>query len=98
MAPSRPPVRLAAAGARREDAPCGGRCAPPRGERITGRGGPRVDLRDLYGRAGALVVTAGAGMGVDSGLPDLRGDRGSWTAYPRTSARGTRGDRPVAGC
>jgi NAD-dependent SIR2 family protein deacetylase len=33
-------------------------------------------------RAGALVVTAGAGMGVDSGLPDFRGDRGFWAAYP----------------
>src|SRR5512138_836637 len=33
-------------------------------------------------RAEALVVTAGAGMGVDSGLPDFRGDRGFWTAYP----------------
>ncbi len=32
--------------------------------------------------AGALVVTAGAGMGVDSGLPDFRGDRGFWQAYP----------------
>jgi NAD-dependent SIR2 family protein deacetylase len=34
------------------------------------------------GRAGALVVTAGAGMGVDSGLPDFRGDAGFWKAYP----------------
>ena len=33
-------------------------------------------------RAGALVVTAGAGLGVDSGLPDFRGDRGFWKAYP----------------
>jgi NAD-dependent SIR2 family protein deacetylase len=32
--------------------------------------------------AGALVVTAGAGMGVDSGLPDFRGDHGFWKAYP----------------
>jgi NAD-dependent SIR2 family protein deacetylase len=32
--------------------------------------------------ARALVVTAGAGMGVDSGLPDFRGDRGFWKAYP----------------
>jgi NAD-dependent SIR2 family protein deacetylase len=32
--------------------------------------------------AGALVVTAGAGMGVDSGLPDFRGDQGFWKAYP----------------
>jgi NAD-dependent SIR2 family protein deacetylase len=29
-----------------------------------------------------LVVTAGAGMGVDSGLPDFRGERGFWNAYP----------------
>ena len=33
-------------------------------------------------RARTLVVTAGAGMGVDSGLPDFRGDRGFWKAYP----------------
>jgi len=32
--------------------------------------------------ARVLVVTAGAGMGVDSGLPDFRGDRGFWNAYP----------------
>ena len=32
--------------------------------------------------AGALMVCVGAGMGVDSGLPDFRGDRGFWKAYP----------------
>ncbi len=32
--------------------------------------------------ARALVITAGAGMGVDSGLPDFRGDKGFWQAYP----------------
>ncbi|MCO4774205.1 MAG: hypothetical protein KDA24_29510 [Deltaproteobacteria bacterium] len=32
--------------------------------------------------ADALVVAAGAGMGVDSGLPDFRGDKGFWNAYP----------------
>lgn len=32
--------------------------------------------------ARSLVITAGAGMGVDSGLPDFRGDRGFWNAYP----------------
>jgi NAD-dependent SIR2 family protein deacetylase len=32
--------------------------------------------------ATALVITAGAGMGVDSGLPDFRGDHGFWNAYP----------------
>lgn len=33
-------------------------------------------------QASALVITAGAGMGVDSGLPDFRGDQGFWNAYP----------------
>jgi len=32
--------------------------------------------------AEALLVTAGAGMGVDSGMPDFRGDEGFWRAYP----------------
>ena len=29
-----------------------------------------------------IIITAGAGMGVDSGLPDFRGDNGFWRAYP----------------
>ncbi|WP_410585846.1 SIR2 family NAD-dependent protein deacylase [Amycolatopsis sp. lyj-108] len=37
---------------------------------------------ELIDGAGALLVCAGAGMGVDSGLPDFRGDEGFWTAYP----------------
>ncbi|MGE0432464.1 MAG: NAD-dependent deacetylase [Planctomycetota bacterium] len=32
--------------------------------------------------ADALLFTSGAGMGVDSGLPDFRGDQGFWTHYP----------------
>jgi NAD-dependent SIR2 family protein deacetylase len=32
--------------------------------------------------ADALLIGAGAGMGVDSGLPDFRGDHGFWRAYP----------------
>ena len=32
--------------------------------------------------ADALVIAAGAGMGVDSGLPDFRGNEGFWRAYP----------------
>ncbi|MCX7717385.1 MAG: hypothetical protein N2111_03145 [Candidatus Sumerlaeaceae bacterium] len=32
--------------------------------------------------ATALLITAGAGMGVDSGLPDFRGPEGFWRAYP----------------
>src|SRR5512136_733689 len=48
-----------------------------------------MDLPALYSQAAAairqaraLVITAGAGMGVDSGLPDFRGERGFWNAYP----------------
>nr|WP_320051193.1 Sir2 family NAD-dependent protein deacetylase [uncultured Desulfuromonas sp.] len=33
-------------------------------------------------QAEVLVITSGAGMGVDSGLPDFRGDEGFWNAYP----------------
>ncbi|WP_456479046.1 SIR2 family NAD-dependent protein deacylase [Nautilia sp.] len=29
-----------------------------------------------------LLITAGAGIGVDSGLPDFRGNEGFWKAYP----------------
>ena len=29
-----------------------------------------------------IIITAGAGMGVDSGLPDFRGNKGFWRAYP----------------
>jgi len=32
--------------------------------------------------ADAVLITAGAGMGVDSGLPDFRGNEGFWNAYP----------------
>jgi len=32
--------------------------------------------------AGALLICTGAGMGVDSGLPDFRGNEGFWKAYP----------------
>jgi len=29
-----------------------------------------------------LIITAGAGMGVDSGLPDFRSKEGFWQATP----------------
>lgn len=32
--------------------------------------------------ANLLIITAGAGIGVDSGLPDFRGEKGFWNAYP----------------
>jgi NAD-dependent SIR2 family protein deacetylase len=41
---------------------------------------------DLIEQADALVVGAGAGMGVDSGLPDFRGHEGFWKAYPALGA------------
>ena len=36
----------------------------------------------LIANADGLIITAGAGMGVDSGLPDFRGTEGFWKAYP----------------
>ena len=47
------------------------------------------DTREAISRAAAaiaeaeaMLITAGAGMGVDSGLPDFRGNQGFWEAYP----------------
>ena len=37
---------------------------------------------DAVRGADALLIGAGAGMGVDSGLPDFRGLEGVWNAYP----------------
>jgi NAD-dependent SIR2 family protein deacetylase len=37
---------------------------------------------DVLRSADALFITAGAGIGVDSGLPDFRGNEGFWKAYP----------------
>lgn len=45
---------------------------------------------ELVAGAEALLVTAGAGMGVDSGLPDFRGDQGFWRAYPPYERLGLR--------
>ncbi|RKE34698.1 NAD-dependent SIR2 family protein deacetylase [Paraburkholderia sp. BL23I1N1] len=38
--------------------------------------------------ADGLLITAGAGMGVDSGLPDFRGRDGFWCAYPALRHQG----------
>lgn len=46
---------------------------------------PEVLVRraaDALRSVDALVIGAGAGMGVDSGLPDFRGTHGFWRAYP----------------
>lgn len=37
---------------------------------------------EAISRADALIIGAGAGMSVDSGLPDYRGTTGFWKAYP----------------
>lgn len=47
------------------------------------------DLRqaaELIAQADLLIIGAGAGMGVDSGLPDFRGRAGFWQAYPALAA------------
>lgn len=38
--------------------------------------------------AEVFIITAGAGMGVDSGLPDFRGTKGFWNAYPEYARLG----------
>lgn len=40
--------------------------------------------------ATGLLILAGAGIGVDSGLPDFRGDTGFWRAYPLLRDAGIR--------
>ncbi len=56
---------------------------------------PHRSLQHAFERAAALladcdalVVAAGAGMGVDSGLPDFRGNEGFWRAYPALGQAG----------
>ncbi|MCH9814616.1 MAG: NAD-dependent deacetylase [Epsilonproteobacteria bacterium] len=46
--------------------------------------------KQLIKNADALLITAGAGMGVDSGLPDFRGVEGFWNAYPAIKNLGLR--------
>ncbi|NYT82207.1 NAD-dependent deacetylase [Alcaligenaceae bacterium] len=47
-----------------------------------------VKAAQLISHADALLITAGAGMGVDSGLPDFRGAQGFWQRYPALKASG----------
>lgn len=44
----------------------------------------------LIDAADAIVTCTGAGMGVDSGLPDFRGAEGFWRAYPALGRAGLR--------
>ncbi|WP_374661522.1 NAD-dependent deacetylase [Inhella sp.] len=46
------------------------------------------EAAELLQQADALLVCAGAGMGVDSGLPDFRGNEGFWRAYPALARAG----------
>lgn len=43
---------------------------------------------ELIAQADGLVIAAGAGIGVDSGLPDFRGNAGFWKAYPALGRAG----------
>jgi NAD-dependent SIR2 family protein deacetylase len=45
---------------------------------------------DAVASADVVIATAGAGIGVDSGLPDFRGDTGFWRAYPPYERLGLR--------
>ncbi|MFZ6692118.1 SIR2 family NAD-dependent protein deacylase [Undibacterium sp. SXout20W] len=42
---------------------------------------------ELIVQSDAIIIAAGAGMGVDSGLPDFRGNAGFWNAYPALGTR-----------
>lgn len=48
------------------------------------------EAAELISQADSLLITAGAGLGIDSGLPDFRGDGGFWKAYPALGERGMR--------
>lgn len=43
---------------------------------------------NLLRSADALLITSGAGLGIDSGLPDFRGQAGFWEAYPALASAG----------
>ena len=45
---------------------------------------------EIIKNSDALLIGAGAGIGVDSGLPDFRGTEGFWKAYPPIAKLGIR--------
>ncbi len=47
-----------------------------------------LEAAEIIAKAEALLVCAGSGMGVDSGLPDFRGPEGFWSAYPAAQGLG----------
>jgi len=46
------------------------------------------EAKKIIKEAEVILITAGAGMGVDSGLPDFRGNEGFWKAYPAVAKLG----------
>lgn len=44
----------------------------------------------IFNTKAGLLINTGAGMGVDSGLPDFRGAQGFWRAYPPLEKLGLR--------
>ena len=58
---------------------------------MTGRGSWAQQVHraaEVIAEADSLIIAAGAGMGVDSGLPEFRGENGFWDTYPALGARG----------
>ena len=49
-----------------------------------------IEAAHLLESADSLIIAAGAGMGVDSGLPDFRGPGGFWQVYPALGRAGLR--------
>ena len=49
-----------------------------------------IRCAELIARSSGLLIAAGAGMGVDSGLADFRGAEGLWRAYPPLRKAGLR--------
>jgi NAD-dependent SIR2 family protein deacetylase len=47
------------------------------------------NIRKLIHESDALLITAGAGMSADSGLPTFRGDQGFWNSFPAFEATST---------
>lgn len=47
-----------------------------------------IKAAQLISHADSLIIAAGAGMGVDSGLPDFRGNEGFWRHYPALQKSG----------
>jgi NAD-dependent SIR2 family protein deacetylase len=59
---------------------------------------PIARCAHLICAADGLVLCAGAGMGVDSGLPDFRGAAGFWRAYPALARAGIRFEEMCRRC